>query len=268
MSLAFPKSKDLNLTKNLVKNHKLVQHLDRYLGEEIESFEFIYEPKKKDSAWHPSGDCLPTPSSLYDKALGSEPKEKFSVSLMKTFMVGHFWHQLLQKAILDIGFADESSIERQGTKVWGNDIPEIFVDLSSGISETRPVPKPFHWATGAGDVAPCAIPNFGDCIVDFKTMSSHQFKQKAIPEWAANKYEAQINIYMDFFDQEQGMILSINKDGPHDMKEFHYERNQPLIDAIYEKWHFVSECIDMGIRPTEEFDVEFDVGRLCKGPRV
>lgn len=267
MSIAFPKTKNLNLRKNLIKDHKLIQHLDQYLGKEISDFTFEYEPKKSDDAWHPSGDCLPSPSALYDKAMGRAEKEEFSVALMKTFMVGHFWHQLLQKAVIDLGFAEESAIERQGIKVWEYlPVPEIVVDAAAGTTETIQKPKAYHWATGAGDVAPCSIPSYGDCIIDFKTMSSHQFRQNGVPEWAADKYEAQINVYMDFFDQESGIIVAINKDSPHDMKEYRYERNQPLIDAIYEKWEFVSVCIDHEEAPDENDDMLFDVSHLCKGP--
>lgn len=274
MSIAFPKRKeDQNFRKNLIKDFKLVPHLDKYLGEEISDFVFEYEPKRSDTAWHPSGDCTPPPTALYSKAMDLEPREKFPVALMKTFMVGHFWHQLLQKAVLDLGFCEESAIERKGIRVWdtyeATDLPsEIVIDSVTGESITKPqtFPRAYHWATGAGDVAPCSVPEYGDCIIDFKTMSSHQFKGQGVPAWAANKYEAQINIYMDFFEQERGMILAINKDTPHDMKEFRYERNQPLIDAIYEKWEFVAACVAAGVPPDENDDMLFDVEHLCKGP--
>lgn len=37
-------------------------------------------------------------------------------------------------------------------------------------------------------------------------------------------------------------------------KEVLYERNQPLIDAVYTKWEYVSECIESGETPTNEYD--------------
>lgn len=272
MSLKFPKSSDKNFVRNLSKQYKLVPYLDKYLMSEVEGFEFTHSPKISDTAWHPSGDCTPAPSELYDKATGALVKEPFGLGLMKTFMVGHFWHALLQKAVVDLELAEPSAIERQGINVWeyiDSDDDEIIVDATSGIVATQKqkIPKPYHWATGAGDVAPCVIPKFGEYIVDFKTMSSYQYKSNDIPAWAADKYEAQINIYMDFFDQEQALIVAINKDTPHDFKEFEFERNQPLIDAIYEKFRFVSHCIDEGIRPTEDLDAEFDIVGLCQGPR-
>jgi len=250
MAIKFPKSEKYNFTRNLVKRYKLVDHLDRYFGDEVEEFQFIYEPKKKDDAWHPSGHCTPPPSVLYDIATGNVEHKEWGSKMLRTFMVGHFWHQLLQKAVVDLGLAEESAIERQGVRTWGDPM-------------TR---APYHWATGAGDVAPCSLPGHGDYIIDFKTMSSFQFKPNKVPDWAANKYEAQINIYMDFFDLEHGLIVAINKDDS-EMKEFEYVRNQPLVDAIYDKWKFVSECLEIEHRPEAEDDAMFDyIDELFTGP--
>ena len=265
MATKFPKSEKYNFSRNLVKRHKLVTHLDRYLGTEIEDFHFHYEPKVPDDAWHPSGHCTPSVTELYDIATGNIEKKDWGTSMLKTFMVGHFWHQLLQKAVVDLGFADESAIEVKGVRYWGDlDVPDHTQNHTEGT--TRFFHKPYHWATGAGDVAPCSIPGHGDYVIDFKTMSSHQYKSSGIPEWAADKYEAQINIYMDFFDLERGIIVPICKDTPHEFKEFEFVRNQPLIDMIYNKWEFVSECLDMN-EPPDELDNDcFDITPLLTGP--
>lgn len=261
----FPKSEKYNFTKNLVKRHKLVGHLDRYLGTEVKDFEFKYEPKKIDIAWHPSGHCTMSVSELYDYAQPFlDPNTKVvmkndhGVALNKTFLVGHFWHQLLQKAVLDLGLAEPSAIERRGIRGWGEG--ELKIDPTNGmqIMVEPGIPwhtfKPLHWATGAGDVAPCSIPGHGDYVVDFKTMSSHQFKSNGLPDWCKDKYEAQINIYLDFFDLEKGLIIPIQKDSPHDLREVEFVRNQPLIDAIYQKWEFVSILLDEGIEPELDSD--------------
>jgi hypothetical protein len=323
VTLKFPKSEKYNFTKNLVKRHKLVTHLDRCLATEPENFHFSYEAKQKDDAWHPSGHCTPVASELYQYALSDHNKPRdISVSLQKTFLVGHFWHQLLQHAVLKLGFAEPDAVERRGSRWWGDHIRpsgvenwgqgenveartfyamefyrkedlhyfsypeqriypdpdkkdwvpnEEFMAMAThwpddDIGAAKIRPKPFHWATGMGDLAPCSIPHHGDYVVDFKTMSSHQFKGNDIPGWAAHKYEAQINIYMDWFDCEQALIVAINKDTPHDMKEFEFRRNQPLVDAIYDKWLFVSECLDANEAPTPLDDNMFQFDSLYKGP--
>lgn len=248
MSVKFPKSEKYDFNRNLVKRHKLVPYLDRYLSTEVTDFKFEYEPKESDDAFHPSGHCTPPITELYDIVTGvhAHKQKEWGTATLKAFMVGHFWHQLLQKAVVDLGLADESAIERRGERRWGT--------------------KPFHWATGAGDVAPCSIPKYGDYVVDFKTMSSHQYRSAGIPAWAADKYEAQINIYMDFFDLEKGLIVPICKDTPHEFKEFEFERNQTLIDAIYDKWEFVSECLTQGEIPPGFHNSDFDLTGLFTGP--
>ena len=61
---------------------------------------------------------------------------------------------------------------------------------------------------------------------------------------------------MDLFDEDEAIILPINKDSG-EFKEFLYERNQDLIDVIYEKWEFVSACVDAGEPPTDMDDEMF-----------
>jgi hypothetical protein len=223
--------------------YKLVPHLERALADFDEEWSYSYEPKKGDLGWHPSGDCLPPPTVLFESALdrlnNTVPPSRFS---NKNGQVGHFWHQYLQHVLVHkLGFAETWAIERRGVKSWGDKLSPI----------------PFHYSTGAADVAPCVIPKYGEYVVDFKTMASNQFRQLVVPEWAAHKYEAQINIYMDFFDLEKGLIVCVNKDSPHDLKEFEYRRNDALVGAIYDKWSFVSECLDHNDPPIQLDDVQF-----------
>lgn len=258
MSLKFPKSEKYNFTKNLVKHHKLATHLDRYLANEVEELNFAYTPKEKDDGWHPSGHCTPPPTELYAIATGATEARDWGVSMLKTFMVGHFWHQLLQKAVLDLGFAEPSAIERRGIRGWGE-----AVHLGSDVTEHNLLDHyrypAYHYVTGSGDVAPIYIPGCDPMVVDFKTMGAHDFKNNGMPAWAADKYEAQINIYMELFNRERGLILCIQKDSPHEFKEFEFVRNQPLIDTIYDKWEFVSECLDEGTPPSKLDDELFSL---------
>lgn len=229
-----------NLVRNLSKRYKLVPHLDREIAKGDFVWQFDYEPKKGDTGWHPSGDCTPTPYELYMKATGQAHERPFSGDLYKTFMVGHFWHQYIQWIVeKKLGLCQPEDIERRGSRVW---------------REEDGKPVPFHWATGSGDMAPCRLPD-GEFLVDIKTMGSHDFKRNGVPDWCAGKYEAQMNIYMDFFDLDRALILAVCKDSPHAFKEFEFERNQPLIDAIYHKWHLVSECISEGVTPPVDEDI-------------
>ena len=125
-------------------------------------------------------------------------------------------------------------------------------------------PAPFHAVAGSGDLAPLEAPNWTG-LVDYKTMNAANFKQQGIPPRYDAKYECQINVYMDLFDTEEAIILPINKD-TGEFKEFLYARNQPLVDVIYEKFEFVSACLDAGEPPTAEDDKMFPIKPLLTGP--
>jgi hypothetical protein len=237
----------LKLDKNfkpLMKNYRLVPHLDKYISKGDQHWTFVYDPKQGDSAWHPSSDCTPSVYELYRKAKGELDERAPTPALYKTFMTGHFWHQYVQNMLLDMGFCDEDAIERRGKKSWGE--------------------GPFHWVTGSADVAPVTIPVHGDFLLDIKTMNSHDFRRPGLSEWSGDKWECQTNIYMDFFDLDRAMILGIQKDSPHEFKEFIFERNQDLIDAIYLKWKLVAECLDTGVVPEETDDVELPLQGAVK----
>lgn len=224
------------LLKNLVVRNKFVTHVDKALGKEEFTWGAKFHPKEGDDAFHPSGDCTPSVHALWKKATGRTQSSEISSSLRKTFAVGHFWHAYLQFITVEIlEMADWDAVERKGETRWGEGA--------------------FNWATGSGDIAPVTIPTHGEYLLDFKTMNGFDFRKKAMPDWTADKWECQTNIYMDWFDLDKAIIVGIQKDSPHDMKEFEFHRNQPLIDAIYKKWKLAGACIREDIEPPEEEDV-------------
>lgn len=220
--------------KNLIKGHKLAPYIDKSIGEGEFVWEAKFEPKQGDDAWHPSGDCTPTPYALYNKAT-TESSTQPSVGLRKAFTVGHFWHAYIQHIIVErLQFSTWDNIEKNGSYHWGD--------------------GPYRYARGSADIAPCTIPVHGDFLIDIKTQGSHDFKQQGLPAWCAAKYEAQLNIYMQWFDLERAIVLCVSKDSPHEFKEFSFVRNQPLIDAIYSKWKLVGDCIEAGVEPDQDYD--------------
>lgn len=220
--------------RSLVKGYKLAPHLDKAIGQGEFEWEAKFEVKKGDDAFHPSGDCVSSAYQLYTQT--TRVSKPHSAGLLKAFQVGHFWHAYLQWIV----------VEKLGFSTWDE------IEISH---EMRWAEGPYGWARGSADIAPCRIPVHGDYLVDIKTMGGHDFKQNGLPAWCAPKYEAQINIYMDWFDLERAIILCVSKDSPHEFKEFHFERNQPLIDAVYSKWRLVKDCIDQGIEPPQDFDL-------------
>lgn len=237
-------------TKNLVaKGYKLVPHIDRFLPTwDEEGFVYKSTKKESDDAWHPSGHCTPSVYDLWWYAVeGHKEERKLQPSSVKNFQVGHFWHQWLQWIIVEkLGFAESSAVERRGTRGWGDRLV-----MNNGHSSRW---QPWHWVSGSGDLAPVTIPKKGEWLVDFKTMNARSYKLAvggSLEERLAKSWECQINIYMDFFDLEKAIVVGICKDTPHDLIEFEFRKNQPLIDAIYEKWELVSGCLDENVEPPE-----------------
>lgn len=254
------KLKKTEFVRSLIKNHKLAGHIDKAIGSGEFTWNAEFSPKEGDDAWHPSGDCIPTPYGLYQKATATASKPH-PISLLKTFTVGHFWHAYIQWIVVErLGFSTWDEIEVRGVKGWGE---KTRSNPFSHI-EGQLLWAPFSWATGSADIAPCHIPVHGDFLVDIKTMGAHDYKQNGLPAWCAPKYEAQINVYMDWFDLEEAIILCVCKDSPHEFKEFSFQRNQPLIDAIYNKWKLVSDCITAGVEPDEDYDIPLPL----VGPKV
>lgn len=258
MTLATKLPKAKGFTKAFVKT-KLGYLMDKEIGKGDFVWQYDYKPKLEDNAWHPSGNCTPGLLDLYTyaKAAPNVPfyseheypetivQRPIEPTLGKIFQVGHFWHQYLQEICVRAGLCDLNNIERRGFRSWGG-------PTYTSYDETQRATPPYHWATGSADICPLEIPGQGEYLIDFKTMGSHVFRNITPSEQNAEKWECQLNVYMDFFDMEKAMIVGINKDSPHDFKEFEFHRNQNLIDAIYLKWELVSACLDEGVAPPED----------------
>lgn len=266
MPTKLPKRK--GFTKAFSKT-KLGYLLDKEIGKGEFVWEYKYTPKEGDYGWHPSGHCTPTLSELYlfaaseevlldeqiQKEVGVAPAPRvIEAPLSKIFQVGHFWHQYLQEICLRAGLCDEASVERRGEKAWAT---QTF--YTGGGGDGIEVPKPFHFTTGSADICPMEIPGHGEYLIDFKTMGSHQFRGNTPHALTMEKWECQLNVYMDFFDMEKAIILGINKDAPHDYKEFEFHRNDKLIHQLYYKWMLVAECLDEGVAPPEDEVVELSI---------
>lgn len=252
------------ITRNLGKKYKYVPFLEKAIAKFEDPWEFVYAEKEDDTHWHPSGHCTPSATDLYAIANGEEEREVISGTLRKIFQVGHFWHQWLQYITLHkLEMCTPEAVERRGMRAWGDmEVAKVGIN-AKGLTAKDWKPAPFHSASGSGDIAPLEAPGWKG-VVDYKTMNSANFSRPQIPEYYAAKYECQINIYMDFFDEGEAIILPINKD-TCEFKEFLYERNQPLIDIIYEKWEFVSACLDAGEAPTKADNDMFELDHLLTG---
>lgn len=233
--------------KKMAVQHRVVPHIERAI-DTLGEFEWSasFGGKPHDDAWHPSGDCTPSLQELYLRATGVSETASIGIGLRKIFATGHFWHAYLQEVMCLAGLTERANIERRGLTGWGPVDARHFDHIGD-------IPwQPWKWATGSIDVADCDVPGHGIAVVDFKTMNTMDFKRADPPDWCADKWECQLNVYMDWTGAETAFIVAIDKGTPHSFKEFMYERNQPLIDAIYGKWRLISACIDEQVIPPAE----------------
>jgi len=237
------KLKKDTFVRNLVKNHKLAGHIDKSIGEGEFNWHAEFKVKQGDDGFHPSSDCTPSVFNLFRSR--TTDSKGISTGLSKAFQVGHFWHAYIQWIVVErLGYASWDEIEVRGQRRWAD--------------------GPYGWATGSADIAPCHIPSAGDYLIDIKTMRAPDFKQQGLPSWCAEKYECQVNIYMDWFDLDEAIILCVCKDSPHEFKEFRFERNPELVEAIYSKWRLAGDCIQTGTVPDETYTIPLPT----VGPRL
>ena len=71
--------------------------------------------------------------------------------------------------------------------------------------------------------------------------------KEALPYW---KY--QMHPYMDKMNKESAVILVIEMGWPFAMKEFRIPKEQRILDEIYNKWEYVTECIKNKTPPSHE----------------
>lgn len=201
--------------------------------------------KERDSAFHPSSDAIPCARQIYLKRNHGKP-EKIGAPLAKTFQIGHIMHAWLQYVISDeLKLCTSDAIEREYRCTLEGDVCDTSVDW-----RTDPViQNSIGWMRGYADLVPVEIPGKGEYLIDIKTSASYMFK--AVPEDNATweKYHAQCQLYMDWFNVDNAVVLYLNKDTPHGFKERIVKRDSAFVDQIYMKWLVVAEAERAGVAP-------------------
>ncbi len=251
-TLPKPKYNKANSLKGYQKTI-LVNQLDEAFKRLNGKFSFVYEPKKPDYGWHPSGDCLPSVSALWHQAYGTlHPDYALATKdlshLNKIFMVGHYWHQIIQFLIVENGWAAPEAIERIAYRTWNGDDVQYWRDSEIECD-------PFHYVRGQGDIAPLVMSGWSG-LVDIKTMNSDDFKRGLLASRFMKKYLAQINIYMDLFGCDQAMILAVDKSSGVSA-EYTFVKDEDLVQQVYAKWQRVSELLMRDTEPSLEDDRQY-----------
>jgi hypothetical protein len=183
----------------------------------------IRNTREPDSHFHPSGDCYTDPRHLYLEKTGQIKPQRISSALRRTFDVGHMWHGYIQAMLVDMGLVAPDNVEK------------TLKHKLCTIDGTD------YWCKGTADLVDVHIPGHGYWLVDIKTMNSTNFANP--PEDTMKKYRAQVNMYGDWTGSDKMLILAVNKDSPHDFREFIVPKDEDVLVDVYTRWTYVAECI-------------------------
>lgn len=222
--------------KQLAKKELFVPHIERYLAkaEFPEIWNFPIRPHKEpDKFFHPSGDCTPCERYLFAKFAEPDrlPLSTHNATSHKNFMVGHFWHILMQDIFVATNMAEENDVELKLMR------------------------REEDWtAVGSADIGRAYSPGHdASYLIDFKTMNSRGFASGPSDDLLA-KWRLQVNCYMDWMQEfgdppQQAVMILIQKDSPHAFKEVVIDYEPGIIYPIYNKWSIVHEALQTNEPP-------------------
>lgn len=233
--------------RNLKDRGVLAPLLENYFaaGEFPESIPLEINPvKEQDDAFHPSSHAVGCARAIYEGRNASKSK-RHPAKLQRTFQIGHLCHAWLQYIVChELGLCDEDAIERE----YRGTLEGEVCDTSLDWRKDPVIQKSVGWMRGHADIVPVSIPGKGDILVDIKTSASYPFKDVGEDNSTWEKYHAQCQLYMDWFDVDKTVVLYLNKDSS-DFKERVVRRDGDFVDAIYAKWLIVAEAERAGVAP-------------------
>lgn len=125
----------------------------------------------------------------------------------------------------------------QGTLIENGIVPASDVEISL-------VNEEHHWR-GHMDFLYKGIP------VDIKTMNPAAFS-RLTDDWVPyQKYQEQLNCYMDMYpDAPYGVLLFFEMGYPFRIREYTVKRDTEMLEKIYKKWDYVRESIELDQPPS------------------
>ena len=173
-----------------------------------------------DGRFHPSSHSLACQRDLYiafhPQLQHLRPSMRKDLSFYMTVNFGTAIHSLLQTQL------EMSGLLVPGTVEWEYDCKKHNVrGRIDGVIET---------------------PTAGPTVLDIKTINSRGFSylQSHAPK---ESWDAQVNLGMDHYGVDRGLILAVEAGYPWGLKEVTIKKNPELLDSIYGKWEKVTEAI-------------------------
>lgn len=190
-----------------------------------------------DGCFHPSSDCLLEARQLYFKK--KPPKNAAhrprNLGLEMAASLGTAYHAILQTQLIQAGLVKPENVERE-------------------------VRSEEHRGRGHIDGI-VDHPNGNTYLLDIKSKSSYGFRSMQGPQ---KSWIYQMNCYLDWLDLEECVIVMVLTEYPYSFREFRIKRNRELLRPVYEKWDYVSECLDKEVPPREYCTNSSPVSKKCQ----
>ena len=180
----------------------------------------ILEIGSGDGYFHPSSHSLACQRDLYvafhPRLQHLRPKLRKDLAFYMTVNYGTAIHSMMQ-----------TQLEMCGLLVPGTVEYEYVCDHHNVRGRIDAVVQP---------------PGHGEVVLDIKTINSRGFSflQSHTPKL---EWEAQVNLGMDHYKVDRGLILAVEAGYPWGLKEVTIKKNPELLDSIYGKWEKVTEAI-------------------------
>jgi hypothetical protein len=89
-------------------------------------------------------------------------------------------------------------------------------------------------------------PNGNQYIGEVKTMMPYLYRncRKMKPEWCA-----QLSLQLYSQDMKDGVLILVERGDRMNMREFPYQRDDNLLDEIFDKFDYVRECVENNTPP-------------------
>lgn len=209
----------LNGTK-IYEEFKIIPFIDKYMEIKPNTGTYKVEDlfKKPDTFYHPSVDCRKCLRQLYFEKMYTD-KQEHSITTKRTFKVGHAVHSMVQAWIEDM-----SKLEGFPKTAYGAEVKVRNKELNVSGSVDDIVRFP-------------ADPEL-DVPVEIKTINSRLFSTLSAPK---PEHVDQVNMYLTLKDLDFGIILYIEKDYPHGMKEFIVNKSD--MTRVFDRWDQVTEAM-------------------------
>lgn len=170
-----------------------------------------------DGMFHPSTDSALGEYQLYYKFHPDFHDllevENLSPTTKLNFQIGSALHAVIQSMLIHLGFCTMDDVEVK------------FVDKDKKIS-------------GTVDILHLRLPNGKDFLIDIKSTSRE-------PKEAPYNYAMQLRLYQDNVEgaPENMALLYISKAHPHTFYEIVIEKDDKLLDDLYDRWDRVKVAI-------------------------